>query len=274
MSQPLNPSTNDLLCVQSTLASFFSTNLVFSKDLSETQYCFVLSDMSQSTIALIHYSCLPSPLGTLSKAISTNIQQEYFGSRLPSNYNIEVVDIADFDLPTLDGASKPELQTGVQSEGNSHQPKKSATDWAAEISKHSGFIILFPYHTWSHCTPVKSAMSLLSPHLLTRKPVILMGFGKEEPYHPNEFNRTWKRKAFGMMREFMEEKKMLVLESQRGFPEFTVYADYWDDWITGGYNGFIGGQQAEAWEVPGMNRCQEGMRDMLLLLEKNRRRNI
>ena len=53
-----------------------------------------------------------------------------------------------------------------------------------------------------------------------------------------------------------------------GWPEFMVYADYWEDWITGGHNAFIGGQQAEAWENRGQNRCARGIKMLLLGLKR------
>jgi hypothetical protein len=94
-----------------------------------------------------------------------------------------------------------------------------------------------------------------------------MGFGKEELYHPTDYNRTWKKKPFGMMKEFMEEKKIKVVEPKWGMPEFTIYSDYWEDWITGGYNAFIGGQQSELWESMAENRCAEGIRIMMREIE-------
>ncbi|KAH8805325.1 hypothetical protein F5884DRAFT_798997, partial [Xylogone sp. PMI_703] len=202
------------------------------------------------TIALIHNTALPHPLGVLSNEISAYSQQTYFTPNIPDNFRIQIIDLAEFNL----SIEAPE--SALLAPYTPPEARKSLEDWVDEISKYPGLIFLFPYHTWSCCNPLKAAVSLLPQHVLTRKPVILMGFGREEaPSRPEEYGRTWKKKSLQMMKEFMEEKKMNVLDSAEKMPEFMIYDDYWPDWVTGGYNGFISGQQAEHWEFPAWNRC-------------------
>ncbi|KAK0099541.1 hypothetical protein ONS96_009566 [Cadophora gregata f. sp. sojae] len=196
-------------------------------------------EVSTKSISLIHNTDLPRPLNVLSTAIAEFSKQDYIAWRVPE-YEIHIIDIASYNFSQADSPS------GLKASESNTTPLKSPSDWQAEISKHSAFILLFPYHTWSHCTSLKHALSILPPHLI-HKPTLLLGFGKEEPYHPNEYERTWKKKSFGMMRDFLLEKavKLVKMENdspQGGWPEFMVYADYWEDWTTGGYNAFIGGQ--------------------------------
>lgn len=196
------------------------------------------------TIALIHNTALPHPLGVLSTQISSYAERVHFRPFLPDNLRVEIIDIAEFDLLGRDPKA-----TDLDPSPTPSEAKKSVQDWIEEISRHSGFIFLFPYHTWAHCTPLKAAIALLPQHVLTKRPAILTGFGKEEePPTVEQQGRTWKRKSFGMMRVFLEDKKMNVVEIPGRQPEYTIYADYWPDWVTGGYNGFIGGQQQELWE--------------------------
>ncbi|PVH80068.1 hypothetical protein DL98DRAFT_210376 [Cadophora sp. DSE1049] len=223
------------------------------------------------TIALIHNTALPRPLNVLSTAIAEFAKRDYFASRVP-NYDIHIIDLASYNLSQADSSLSPEANETTT-------PLKSPSDWEVDISKHSAFILLFPYHTWSHCTSLKHALSTLPPHLI-HKPTLLLGFGKEEPYHPNEYERTWKKKSFDMMRDFLLERGVKVVDMEKdefggwpkgGWPEFMVYADYWEDWITGGYNAFIGGQQAEAWENRAENRCARGINMLVAGIEKGRK---
>lgn len=187
---------------------------------------------------------------------------------IPSNYQIKIVDLADFDLATSEGENQTISPYGPEPE----VPRKSAAQWQDEISQHSGIILLFPYHVWSYTNPLKYALSLLPSHTLTKKPTLLLGFGKEEPFHPPGYVRTWQRKSFGMMKEFVEEKMMKsMLTDPEMMPEFEFYANYWDDWYTGGWNGCIGGQQSEAWENRAWNRCQKGIKLMVEEIEKRKR---
>ncbi|KAL5322822.1 hypothetical protein ACEPPN_010801 [Leptodophora sp. 'Broadleaf-Isolate-01'] len=227
-----------------------------------------------NTIALIHNSALPRPLDVLSTAIAEYSKRTYFNSRIPSNYEVHIIDLAAYNIPSTDSTS--ESQT-IDTDATS-KPKTPA-EWQIDTSKHSGFLLLFPYHTWSHCNSLKNALSILPPHII-HKPTLLLGFGKEEPYHPNEYERTWKKKSFSMMRDFLLQKGVKLVDMEKngpsgwpigGWPEFMVYADYWEDWITGGYNAFIGGQQAEAWEQRGENRCQRGINMLIAEIEKNRK---
>ncbi|KAG4435175.1 hypothetical protein IFR05_009344 [Cadophora sp. M221] len=229
------------------------------------------------TIALVHNSALPRPLNVLSTAIAEHSKRTYFNSRIPSNYEIHIIDIAAYNIPSTDPTS--ESQT-IDSDATA-KPKTLA-EWQADISKHSGILLLFPYHTWSHCKSLKNALSILPPHLI-HKPALLLGFGKEELRYSKDYEdyeRTWKKKTFSMMRDFLIEKGVKLVDMEKdgpggwpmgGWPEFTVYADYWEDWITGGYNGVIGGQQVEAWEPRGGNRCQRGIKMVIAEIERSKK---
>ncbi|KAL5322944.1 hypothetical protein ACEPPN_007469 [Leptodophora sp. 'Broadleaf-Isolate-01'] len=148
-----------------------------------------LADSPRRTIAPIHNTALPCPLNVLNTAIAEYSKRTYFTPNIPANYRIEILDLADYNLPSQapDSDSSPK-------ETNANPNAKTPAEWEAEIAGHSGLILLFPYHTWSHCTPLKSALSTLSPHLI-HTPTLLLGFGKEDAYHAelNRFNRTWKR---------------------------------------------------------------------------------
>ncbi|KUJ19521.1 uncharacterized protein LY89DRAFT_683341, partial [Mollisia scopiformis] len=224
------------------------------------------------SLAFVHNTDLPHPLGVLSTAISAWIERVCIRPNILTNYNLVPFDLADYDLEPLNPSN--ELHGKIHDTSTS-TPKKSLACWQEEITKHSAFILLFPYHTWSHCTPLKNALSPpLYPHPL-RKPILLIGFGREEPSN----TRTWKRKSFPMMKDFFREQGLKVIDveieqwiegkMQLGVvdPEFTIYADYWEDWITGGTNAWLGGQQVEAFESRGWNRCQEGVMKMVDVLE-------
>lgn len=58
------------------------------------------------------------------------------------------------------------------------------------------------------------------------------------------------------------------------YPEFTIYANYWDDWITGGQHARLGGQQSEAFENRGWDRCQAGVIQMIDILEGRRKQPV
>lgn len=230
---------------------------------------------STETIALIHNTNLERPLNVLSTTIAEYAKQNYFTPKLSSNYQIEIIDIADYNLPptSTDADSSPKKSTATPAH-------KTLIEWQAEISKHSGLILLFPYYTWSHCTPLKDSLSILPSHLI-HKPALMLGFGKEEQYHHNGDKRTWQKKSFAMMKEFLLERGVKLVDMEKEipggwptawWPEFMVYADYWEDWTTGGWNGFIGGQQAEAWESSAWNRCQRGVKMMIEEIEKKDRR--
>ncbi|KAL2064406.1 hypothetical protein VTL71DRAFT_4900 [Oculimacula yallundae] len=225
------------------------------------------------TIALIHNSELPPPLNVLSTAIAEFSKECYFDRRASPNYAIHIIDLATYSIPPTDS-----LANSRTNETDIATNLKSSTEWEAEISKHCAFILLFPYHTWSHCTPLKNALSILPPHLI-HKPALLMGFGKEEPYCAHDYERTWKKTSFDMMRDFLLDNgvKLVGMEQDgpngwpvRGWPEFRVYADYWENWIKGNREAFIGGQQAEAWERKGDDRCQRGIAMLISAIEKNR----
>ena len=99
------------------------------------------------TIALIHNAALPHPLGVLSTAIASHAHKEYLSSNVPPNYQIQIIDLAEFNLLTsgLTSPASPPLQSA---DVLSHTGK-SVAEWMADMSKHSGLILLFPYHTWS-----------------------------------------------------------------------------------------------------------------------------
>ncbi len=227
------------------------------------------------TIALIHNTNLERPLNVLSTAIAEDAKRTYFAPNIPSEYQIEIIDLADYNLPpTITDVNSPPKSS------NETSKLKTSTEWQVEMTKHSGLILLFPYHTWSRCTPLKDALSILPPHLI-HKPALMLGFGKEELRHPKGCINPWQRRAFGMMEEFLLERGVKLVDMNKqlpgalltaGWPEFMIYADYWDDWITGGPNGFISGQQAEIWESSAWNRCQKGVVLMVEEIAKKSRK--
>lgn len=62
--------------------------------------------------------------------------------------------------------------------------------------------------------------------------------------------------------QWAKEDQQIGLE----FPQFVIYADYWEAWIAGGPNGCLGGQQVEAFESLGWNRTQTGVMTMVDIL--------
>jgi len=73
-----------------------------------------------------------------------------------------------------------------------------------------------------------------------------------------------------MMRDLLEERGMKVVEVEWGDPEFAVHGgDYDAFWKKG--QSVISGQQSEEWESPALNRCVEGMKKMLEILENQRK---
>lgn len=55
------------------------------------------------------------------------------------------------------------------------------------------------------------------------------------------------------------------------WPEYNCFRDYWDEWESSGEVVFWG-QQEEAFESAGWNRCQEGMRRMVGVWERRKLR--
>lgn len=235
------------------------------------------------SLALIHNTALPHPLGVLSIAILEFVEDTCTRTCIPSNYNITILDLADYDFT-------PPISSYVSRDGfisTAINKLKTQAEWEEEISRHDGFLVLFPYHTWSFCNPVKAAFSspIVQADTVVRKPILLLGFGQQEPYCEKDYERTWKRKSFPMMKDFFVAQGMKVVscdvgswvweneakegkwEVAEGWPEYEIYADYWEHWIMGGYNAFLGGQQIEAWERRGWDRGQEGVRKVVDVLE-------
>jgi hypothetical protein len=259
-----------------------------------------MADLETSTprksIALIHNSALPSPLGVLSTRIAEDCRVCYCSRR---EITIHVLDVADFNIPSFDTNGQTIPMPAVENEPP--QSKRPLLDWQAEISKHNGFIFLFPFHIWSHCIPLKAALSseIFPPslHVLANKPALLAGFGKEDIWHPVSgldggwTQRSFSRKSFPMMREWAEGRKMNVMaprvfqrrrevgderdgeeELIEFWPEFSCFRDYWEAWEREG-RVIIGGQQSESWESSGWNRCQEGMKAMVEMLQRKDRKS-
>ncbi|KAE8454149.1 hypothetical protein EG329_005073 [Mollisiaceae sp. DMI_Dod_QoI] len=243
-------------------------------------------ESSPKSLAFIHNTCLPHPLGVLSTAIASFIEGTCIRPHIPFNYNITVLDLAHYVFPS---PSSPATSRDDSSCSTPiPQPNlKSQAESEEEISQHDGLIVLFPYHTWSHCSSFKTTLSppFLSTNSLSRKPILLLGFGKQEPFCATDYNRTWKRKSFPMMKEFCEQRGMKVIDVEvpewvadeegqearmkmgYGFPEFQIFEDYWEDWVKGGPNAWLGGQQVEKFEGRGWNRCVVGVGKLVGVLE-------
>jgi hypothetical protein len=235
-------------------------------------------ESSLKSLAFIHNSALPHPLGVLSTAISEWIKKVCIQPNVPLDYDVTVIDLADYDLQSPESSDRSHNLIATQTVSTSRPTSnlKSQATWEEEINKHCGLILLFPYHIWSHCNPLKNALSppLLQPGHVARKPILLLGFGKEEV----DCNRRMKRKSFNMLKGFCEQRGMKVIgveveqwakeDQQIGleFPQFVIYADYWEAWIAGGPNGCLGGQQNEAFENLGWNRAQTGVMTMVDML--------
>jgi hypothetical protein len=98
-----------------------------------------------------------------------------------------------------------------------------------------------------------------------------MGFGKQVETCPETRGRTWRKTSYGMMREFLEQKGMQVMKLSWRDPEFAVYGSEYEEYWARGRPG-IGGQQAEEWESPAWNRCEEGIGKMIEVLQGSRKR--
>ncbi|RDW73371.1 hypothetical protein BP6252_07278 [Coleophoma cylindrospora] len=216
---------------------------------------------SPKTIAIIMDTNVPHPMGPISLGIVEIARDTYLRPNVPGEYGIVVLDLEDHNLPQIDVVS-----------GNiasSEQADQALTQWQKEISKHSGFVFLFPFYPWSYCNPIKNSICILPPEIWKRKPVMVMGYGKiDEQWDPvkNEL-RTMKKKSLSMMKGFMESKEMRMAKTDP-MPEFPVYQDYWECWEKGGLN-FHGGQQTELWESTAWNRCQEGVMWMVEDIERS-----
>lgn len=225
------------------------------------------SETPEKSIALIHNSALPFPLGTISVQVAEYARRVCF-HRSSSDYVIKIIDIATFDIPVIsavDGRETPS-DDATGPDPCTQEATKSLKEWEEEAPKNAGLIFLFPFHIWSYCNPIKDTISVLPPPTFARKPAIMMGFGKQVKL----CGKMWRKPSYGMMREFLEGRGMKVIEVRWGNPEFAVHAgDYEEYWQKG--RAVISGQQSEEWESPAWNRCEEGMEKMLEMLESQRK---
>lgn len=237
------------------------------------------SQVLTKSIALIHSSSLPGHLGILSTIIASDCQTCYC---LKPNLTIRALDLADYYLPSISSSSTLTLTFTTTIS------LKPLSEWQDEITQCTGIILLFPYHIWSYCNIIKLALSdtifppTTHPRAITSKPVLLVGFGKEDLWRANKpgtdegyTQRIWSRKSFAMMREWGIERGMKPIPPQvfgsgetaeEAWPEFNCYDDYWRTWEKTG-EVVIGGQQSERWEGAGWDRCMTGMGKMLEMLE-------
>jgi NAD(P)H-dependent FMN reductase len=225
------------------------------------------SETPQKTIALIHSSALPFPLGTISVQVAEYSRRVCFhGSS--SEYVLKIIDIAIFNIPVtsaVDGRKTPS-DDATGPDPCTQKDTSHLTEWHEEASKHVGLIFLFPFHIWSYCNPIKDAITALPQTTFARKPVIMMGFGKQV----KNCGKTWRKSSYSMMREFLEGTGMKVIDIGWGNPEFAVHAgDYEECWQKG--RAVISGQQSEEWESPAWNRCEEGMKKMIEILKSQRK---
>ena len=84
-----------------------------------------------------------------------------------SDLQIDLIDLADIQLPFLDEVAQP-------SDGHYALAHKKA--WSQLIQSYDGFVLLFPQYNWGYPAPLKNALDYLYTEW-RGKPVSLVSYG-------------------------------------------------------------------------------------------------
>jgi len=83
------------------------------------------------------------------------------------NLELELIDLADIDLPFLD-------EPDIPAHGNyQHEHTKA---WSKIINSYQGFVLVFPQYNWGYPAVLKNALDFLYKEW-ARKPVSIMCYG-------------------------------------------------------------------------------------------------
>lgn len=84
-------------------------------------------------------------------------------------FNVELVDLDDFDLPHFDESVSPRFNS-------SRQPNPGARRWLAKAGKADGYVIVTPEYNHSIPGVLKDALDFLDWQF-TKKPVAIVSYG-------------------------------------------------------------------------------------------------
>ena len=90
-------------------------------------------------------------------------------ARQKSGFNVELVDLADFNLPHFDEAVSPRFNPD-------RQPNSGARRWLEQAAKADGYVIVTPEYNHSVPGVLKDALDFLDWQF-TKKPVAIVSYG-------------------------------------------------------------------------------------------------
>lgn len=117
--------------------------------------------MNKPVLQVIVASTRPGRVG---RAVADHIVDRLSGSE---HFEIELVDLAEVNLPLLDEPNHPRLQRYV------HEHTKQ---WSRTISRGDAFLIVMPEYNFSYNAALKNALDYLSAEWKD-KPVALASYG-------------------------------------------------------------------------------------------------
>lgn len=83
------------------------------------------------------------------------------------DFEVEVIDLAEVNLPLLDEPNHPRLGTYTQ---------QHTKDWSATISRGAAYLLVMPEYNFSFTAPLKNALDYLNAEW-AGKPVALCSYG-------------------------------------------------------------------------------------------------
>lgn len=117
--------------------------------------------MTKPVLQLIVASTRPGRVG---RAVADHIASRLAGSEF---FEIEVVDLAEVNLPLFDEPAHPRLQRYVH---------EHTQQWSATISRGDAYLIVMPEYNYSYSAPLKNALDYLLVEWKD-KPVALASYG-------------------------------------------------------------------------------------------------